>query len=592
MKKLFFSLFACLALTAMAQPQGFGGFQMPENNATFKDVNYAGDDMEAHRMDIYLPKTNKDKYKVVVAIYGSAWFSNNMKGMTHMSIGKPLEDAGFAVACINHRSSGDAKFPAQINDVKAAIRFLRVHADEYKLDTSFIGITGFSSGGHLSAMAGVTNDVKERTVGGTTVDIEGKVGQCLNFSSNVDAVVDWFGPVDMAHMENCETVKDGNSPEAALIGGAPADNPDMVALISPITYVKPGGPRFLVFHGQADNVVPHCQGVNFSEALKKAGRLEEFVSVPDGQHGPVTFNEKTFKQMTDFFLKEAGGEASQPQALKERVVEDGGTGPCKAIMKEEAGLPAHTVFVPQDLSAFNAGNPLPVLVWGNGACTNSPWEHYKFLNEIASHGFIVLATGYIPMNDEPYRGQMSTTQQQIESIDWAIAQNNDKQSPYYQKIDVNNICVAGMSCGGLQTLYNCADPRIKTLMVCNSGLFNQQNASQAVGGMPMPPKEKLKEIHSPIIYILGGEKDIAYQNGMDDFHRISHVPACAANFPVGHGGTYREPHGGEFSIVALAWLQWQLKGDKQAAKMFKGKKCLLAKRKDWTIEKNALLDKK
>ena len=592
MKKLFFSLFACLALTAMAQPQGFGGFQMPENNATFKDVNYAGDDMEAHRMDIYLPKTNKDKYKVVVAIYGSAWFSNNMKGMTYMSIGKPLEDAGFAVACINHRSSGDAKFPAQINDVKAAIRFLRAHADEYKLDTSFIGITGFSSGGHLSAMAGVTNDVKERTVGGTTVDIEGKVGQCLNFSSKVDAVVDWFGPVDMAHMENCETVKDGNSPEAALIGGAPADNPDMVALISPITYVKPGGPRFLVFHGQADNVVPHCQGVNFSEALKKAGRLEEFVSVPDGQHGPVTFNEKTFKQMTDFFLKEAGGEASQPQALKERVVEDGGTGPCKAIMKEEAGLPAHTVFVPQDLSAFNAGNPLPVLVWGNGACTNSPWEHYKFLNEIASHGFIVLATGYIPMNDEPYRGQMSTTQQQIESIDWAIAQNNDKQSPYYQKIDVNNICVAGMSCGGLQTLYNCADPRIKTLMVCNSGLFNQQNASQAVGGMPMPPKEKLKEIHSPIIYILGGEKDIAYQNGMDDFHRISHVPACAANFPVGHGGTYCEPHGGEFSIVALAWLQWQLKGDKQAAKMFKGKKCLLAKRKDWTIEKNALLDKK
>ena len=592
MKKLFFSLFACLALTAMAQPQGFGGFQMPENNATFKDVNYAGDDMEAHRMDIYLPKTNKDKYKVVVAIYGSAWFSNNMMGMTCMSIGKPLEDVGFAVACINHRSSGDAKFPAQINDVKAAIRFLRAHADEYKLDTSFIGITGFSSGGHLSAMAGVTNDVKERTVGGTTVDIEGKVGQCLNFSSNVDAVVDWFGQVDMAHMENCETVKDGNSPEAALIGGAPADNPDMVALISPITYVKPGGPRFLVFHGQADNVVPHCQGVNFSEALKKAGRLEEFVSVPDGQHGPVTFNEKTFKQMTDFFLKEAGGEASQPQALKERVVEDGGTGPCKAIMKEEAGLPAHTVFVPQDLSAFNAGNPLPVLVWGNGACTNSPWEHYKFLNEIASHGFIVLATGYIPMNDEPYRGQMSTTQQQIESIDWAIAQNNDKQSPYYQKIDVNNICVAGMSCGGLQTLYNCADPRIKTLMVCNSGLFNQQNASQAVGGMPMPPKEKLKEIHSPIIYILGGEKDIAYPHGTDDFHRISHVPACAANFPVGHGGTYREPHGGEFSIVALAWLQWQLKGDKQAAKMFKGKKCLLAKRKDWTIEKNALLDKK
>jgi hypothetical protein len=276
---------------------------------------------------------------------------------------------------------------------------------------------------------------------------------------------------------------------------------------------------------------------------------------------------------------------------RERLVEDGGTGPYKAIMKEEASLAAHTVFAPQDLSKFGRKHRLPLLVWGNGACSNSPWEHYKFLNEIASHGFIVVATGYIPMDDEPYKGPMSKSEQQIESIDWALAQNADPQSPYYQKIDTENICVAGMSCGGLQTLYNCADPRIKTLMVCNSGLFNQQNASQAVGGMPMPPKEKLKEIHSPIIYILGGKTDIAYENGMDDFHRIGHVPACAANFPVGHGGTYREPHGGEFTVVALAWLQWQLKGDKKAARMFKGDNCLLAKRKDWTIEKNALFGK-
>ena len=274
------------------------------------------------------------------------------------------------------------------------------------------------------------------------------------------------------------------------------------------------------------------------------------------------------------------------QAPRQRIVEEGGKGPYKVIMKEEPTLAAHTVFVPQDLSVFNSKNPLPVLVWGNGACSNSPWEHYKFLNEIASHGFLVLATGYIPMDDSPYQGPMSTTQQQIESIDWAEAQNADSSSPLYQKIDVKNIAVAGMSCGGLQSLYNCADPRIKTLMICNSGLFNRQNAHQAVGGMPMPPKEKLTDIHCPVIYILGGEKDIAYANGMDDFHRIQHVPAVAANYPVGHGGTYREPHGGEFTVVALAWLQWQLKNDKQAAKMFKGKKCQLASRPKWTIEKN------
>ncbi len=271
---------------------------------------------------------------------------------------------------------------------------------------------------------------------------------------------------------------------------------------------------------------------------------------------------------------------------KSRIVEDGGTGPLKVVMTEAKDLPAHTVFLPQDFAALGEGQKLPVLVWGNGACTNSPWEHYKFLNEIASHGYLVLATGYLPENDDPYRGPMSTTQQQIESIDWAFAHNANPQSPLYQKIDTQHICLAGMSCGGLQTLFNCADERITALMICNSGLFNRQNANQAVGGMPMPPKEKLNEIHTPVIYILGGKEDIAYENGMDDFHRIHHVPACAINYPVGHGGTYRQPHGGEFTIPALAWLDWQLKGCKEAAKMFVGEDCGLLQRPGWTIERN------
>lgn len=275
--------------------------------------------------------------------------------------------------------------------------------------------------------------------------------------------------------------------------------------------------------------------------------------------------------------------AGVPQS---RIVENGGTGVYKVIMKEESILPAHTVFVPQDLSAFSHKNPLPVLVWGNGACSNSPWEHYKFLNEIASHGYLVVATGYIPMSDEPYQGEMSTTQQQIESIDWAIEQNADPKSPYYGKIDTQHICVAGMSCGGLQSLFNCADPRITALMICNSGLFKLENAAQAVGGMPMPSKSKLEDIHTPVFYILGGKEDIAYENGMDDFQLIKHVPAYVANYPVGHGGTYREAHGGEFTIPALAWLNWQLKNDRQAAKMLTGKHPGLLKRSGWTLEKN------
>lgn len=275
--------------------------------------------------------------------------------------------------------------------------------------------------------------------------------------------------------------------------------------------------------------------------------------------------------------------------LKSRIIEDGGSGPYKAIMTEVEGLQEHTVFLPQDLTPFDANHPLPILVWGNGACSNSPFEHANFLNDIASYGYIVIATGIIPMTDEWYRGPMSRTEQQIESIDWAFEQNGKPGSPYYQKLDVKHLCVAGMSCGGLQTLFNCADPRITAIMICNSGLFNQQNAGQAVGGMPMPPKEKLNELHTPIIYILGGEEDIAYGNGMDDFHRISHVPAIATNFPVGHGGTYRQPHGGEFSVVARNWLDWQLKGCGEAAMMFLGTDCGLSKREGWTIEKNGLV---
>ena len=272
-----------------------------------------------------------------------------------------------------------------------------------------------------------------------------------------------------------------------------------------------------------------------------------------------------------------------------RIVEEGGTGPYKAIMQEEPSLEMHTIFCPQDLEQFGEKNPLPVVVWGNGACYNSPFEHYLFLNEIASHGYIIVASGYMPKEDEPYKFDTirSTSSQQIESIDWIIAQNADKNSPYYNKVDTKHILAAGMSCGGLQTLDNSAEPRLSGIMICNSGLFS--NPAGAVPGMPMPEKERLNNIKVPVMYMLGGPEDIAYENGMDDFHRINHVPALACNYPVGHGGTYAQPHGGEFAVVATAWLDWQTKGSEEAAKMFVGENCGLSQREGWTVEKNELL---
>ena len=137
----------------------------------------------------------------------------------------------------------------------------------------------------------------------------------------------------------------------------------------------------------------------------------------------------------------------------ETVLEEGGTGPYKAVVYEAEGFAEHTIFAPKDLSAFSSKKPLPVLVWGNGGCANSPRGHEKFLNEIASYGYLVLATGVMPKEEAPRRmgmgmgmgGSQSRSEQQVESMDWAFQQNADKNSPFYQKIDTKNICISGCS---------------------------------------------------------------------------------------------------------------------------------------------------
>jgi len=268
-----------------------------------------------------------------------------------------------------------------------------------------------------------------------------------------------------------------------------------------------------------------------------------------------------------------------------RTVEDGGTGPYSALMITETSLPTHTVFRPKDLSVFGDRNKLPIIAWGNGACANSPWEHVNFLSEVSSYGFLVIAIGPMPQEGQKGGGR-STSSQLTDAINWAIAQNSDKSSQYYNKIDITKIAVSGMSCGGLQTLETAPDPRVTTAVICNSGILG--TAGSGMPGMPNLTKDHLIKLHTPTLYILGGEKDIAYGNGMDDFKRINHVPVFVANMDVGHGGTYGQPHGGEFAIVATAWFKWQLKGDGEAGKMFKGDPCELSKNPKWKVEKKNL----
>jgi len=272
----------------------------------WENINYAGDTLISHRLDVYLPRHSKAHYPAVMIVYGSAFFGNDMKQNAFEALGAPLLDSGFAVLTVNHRSSRDAIFPAQIQDIKAAVRFIKANGHKFQIDTSFIGITGYSSGGHLSAMMGTSGSVTRKTINSESVQIEGTVGSYTSNSSSVNAVVDWFGPTDFQSMDSCGStmVHDApDSPESILIGAPIQDNDDLCALANPISYVDPEDPPFLILHGDADPLVPFCQSALLFQALQEAGVYSQFVLVPGAAHGPGLFEEEYFGMMTSFFLR-------------------------------------------------------------------------------------------------------------------------------------------------------------------------------------------------------------------------------------------------------------------------------------------------
>jgi acetyl esterase/lipase len=185
---------------------------------------------------------------------------------------------GYAVAQVGYRLSQEAKFPAQIYDCKAAVRWLRANAAKYNLDPKKFIAWGGSAGGHLVALLGTSGGVAE---------LEGNVND-LKESSRVQAVVDWFGPTDFLHIGDTESDLQHNapdSPESKLIGGPLLENKDKAAKASPITYVSKDAPPFLIMHGDHDRTVPFNQSELLYAALKKAGVDVTFVPMKGAGHG-------------------------------------------------------------------------------------------------------------------------------------------------------------------------------------------------------------------------------------------------------------------------------------------------------------------
>ena len=267
---------------------GFGGQQgsgsVPNTDKT-ADVNYAGDGKAYHTLDIYIPKEAKESYPVVIHTYGSAWSMNNMKGSADLStICAAYAKAGYAVVTPNHRSASDGIYPAQLHDIKAVVRFVRGNAAKYKFDTTFIAVSGFSSGGHLSSLTATTCGLKEGKSGSVTVDLVGDLGEFTSFSSCVDGAVLWSPPTDIYTM-NPISMGGSGTMEGKFIGVEREGNKDKWMVASSPYYASEDDPPVIIFHGTKDQVVNIEQSLELYDSLRHHNVVTEFVKVQNGTHG-------------------------------------------------------------------------------------------------------------------------------------------------------------------------------------------------------------------------------------------------------------------------------------------------------------------
>lgn len=262
----------------------------PEGITAHRDLAYVTDGHERQKLDLYIPDEGEN-LPLIIWIHGGAWRGGSKERYAPMEYLK----SGYAGASINYRLSQHAIFPAQIEDVKAAVRWIRANAETYRLDPNRFAAWGSSAGGHLVAMLGTTGNISEF-----------EVGENLEVSSRVQAVVDYFGPTDFLQMD-AHRLPDGlvhdasDSPESQLVGGPIQEHKDRVARANPITYVSEDDSPILIIHGDQDKLVPYHQSVLLSEALEKAGVPVTFYRVEGGGHG--WFRDPKVPELTKAFLE-------------------------------------------------------------------------------------------------------------------------------------------------------------------------------------------------------------------------------------------------------------------------------------------------
>jgi acetyl esterase/lipase len=290
-KLLFFICFALLFSKGFSQTNKVIDL-FPEVTALHGNINYANDTLQKHLLDIYLPPNPKKKVPLVVFVHGGGWLVNDKYadiGYMKKTVAEILWQ-GYALASIDYRFATQAVFPAQIQDCNRAVSFLVDHADEYGFDTARIGILGFSAGGHLASMMGLSknNKVPDFFMADT------------NTSFNFKAVVDFYGPAELILFPGAN---DQKSPEALLIGAAPLDRPDLAKVASPVSYVDENDPPFLIIHGEKDDLVSPRQSQLLSAWLNTKGVENELIIVKDAPHFGEMFDVEEIRSKVLEFLK-------------------------------------------------------------------------------------------------------------------------------------------------------------------------------------------------------------------------------------------------------------------------------------------------
>lgn len=239
-------------------------------SSILRDIEYARPLGQSLKLDLYRPGSFQGSLPIVVFIHGGGWKSGDKAN----AMPAVLAGYGYAVASINYRLSPQAPFPAQIQDCKAAVRWLRANAGTYRLDPSRVGVWGSSAGGHLAALVALAPDKPEW-----------EVGEHLNQSSRVQAACDFFGPTDFTDLQGGPRAEERLSTVRELVGGKIKDKLELVRSASPLFYVTPSAPPFFIAHGVDDDLVPISQSRKLHAALRRAQVPAELLEVSKARHG-------------------------------------------------------------------------------------------------------------------------------------------------------------------------------------------------------------------------------------------------------------------------------------------------------------------